>query len=584
MKGERWDKFVKGEQQRWKRVINKSKLPKLKSQIQKASALGNQMRFTAGNVIIGHTGTMSYTWKWKLQSEQRTQSEQRLMEASDICVKDGHAYVSYEDTAIPGAENYVIASFRIGSAKPIWAIPGMSPFVGVLGDRCYSIETKNKLVYYKCVSWNCVTGGDKRVEYEEKDPRYNLELIRGNDCLFLRRQSGPKQDVISLLTNRLLKPVSLQSSRFVFGCVGEDEYLHWSSVTGKWTAADGLKKYMLPSFVNETPEYIDTRRHLLITRVYGKRTLWHISDGIPRILWRGVGNLMIDPWEGNWLRITVPGVPVTWHDLSKRRDIPKVTVHQRFAKSADGTDVPFYIVSHVTRPKALFISAYSAYGISTGFSTARWVPLLSEGFAICFGLYRGGGDHTPQWEDDGRLTGRMKVLEDAEAVVREARHICDVPASKTIIYGRSAGGLWVGGLCSKYPKGELFGAAYMEVPYLDVLRTTTNNRLPLTLLETDEFGLPSLRLSDFIGILQWSPMETLPSGGADLFQILRTGLNDPQVFAYESAKWVERNRRKSRVYLAIEGDQGHFVNGSTGLHQKAEDISLLIDFIKNRSN
>ena len=64
MKGERWDKFVKGEQQRWKRVINKSKLPKLKSQIQKASALANQMRFTAGNVIIGHTGTMSYTWKW----------------------------------------------------------------------------------------------------------------------------------------------------------------------------------------------------------------------------------------------------------------------------------------------------------------------------------------------------------------------------------------------------------------------------------------------------------------------------------------------------------------------------------------
>jgi hypothetical protein len=576
MKGERWNSFIKAEQERWNN-LSKSKLPKLKSQIYKASAIANQMRFTAGNVFIGQTGTMSYTWKW------RTQSDQKTMEAADICVKGDCVYVSYEDTAIPGAENYVISAFRIGSTTPIWTVPGMSPFVGILGYRCYSIEAKNKLVYYKCVSWNCVTGGDRRVEYEEKDSRYNLELIRGNNCLFLRRQSGPKQDVICLLTNRLLKPVSLESSRFVFGCVGEDEYLHWSS-TGKWTAADGLKRYMLPSFVNETPEYIDTRRNLLITRMFGKRTLWHISDGVPRIMWKGVGNLMVDPWEGNWLRLVVPGVPVAWHDLSKMRLIPnKGIVQERFARSADGTDVPFYIVSH-GRPKALFISAYSAYGISTGFSTARWVPLLSEGFAVCFGVYRGGGDHTPEWEDDGRLSGRIKVLEDAEAVVREARRICDVPASKTIIYGRSAGGLWVGGLCSKYPKGDLFGGAYMEVPFLDVLRTTTNNRLPLTLLETDEFGLPSLRLSDFIGMLQWSPMETLPSGGADLFQILRTGLNDPQVFAYESAKWVERNREKGRVYLAIEGDQGHFVNGSTGLHQKAEDLSLIIDFIKNRSN
>ena len=577
MKGERWNTFIKKEQERWNHV-KKSKLPKLKSQIHKASAIANQMRFTAGDLFIGHTGTMSYTWKWKGSSEV-----QEVQEAADICVKGDCVYVSYEDSTTPGAENYVIAAYRKGSANPLWIRKGMSPFVGVLGDRCYSIEAKNKLVYYKCISWNCVRGDDVRVEYEEKDARYNLDLIRGEGCLYLRRQSGPKQDVINLLHNTLLQPVSLDSRRFVFGCVGEDEYLYWSS-DEKWKASHGLKKYMLPSFAKDTPEYIDTRRNLLITRVYGKRTLWHISDGVPRILWRGVGNLMVDPWEGDWLRITVPGVPVVWHDL--KRKIPGAVglVEERFAKSADGTEVPFYIVSHVSRPKALFISAYSAYGIPTGFSTARWVPLLSEGFAVCFGVYRGGGDHTPEWEDDGRLSGRMKVLEDAEAVVREARRVCHIPGSKTVVYGRSAGGLWVGGLCSRYPKGDLFGGAYMEVPYLDVLRTTTNLRLPLTLLETDEFGLPSLRISDFAGILQWSPMETLPTGGADIFQIVRTGLNDPQVFAYESAKWVERNRGKGRVYLAIEGDQGHFVNGSMGLHQKAEDISFIIDFIKNRSN
>jgi len=175
------------------------------------------------------------------------------------------------------------------------------------------------------------------------------------------------------------------------------------------------------------------------------------------------------------------------------------------------------------------------------------------------------------------------VLEDAEAVVKEARRICDIPASRTVLYGRSAGGLWVGGLCSRYPNGDLFGGAYMEVPYLDVLRTTTNHNLPLTFLETDEFGLPAMRLSDFEGMMKWSPMETLPKG-LKISQIVRTGLNDSQVFAYESAKWIMRSGQTHRQLLAIQGGQGHFVNGSVGLQQQAEDIAVLMSLIKNRSN
>jgi len=292
------------------------------------------------------------------------------------------------------------------------------------------------------------------------------------------------------------------------------------------------------------------------------------------------------------MRVTVPGVKIAWHLLgSGFGSGPRHSVREHFVKSADGTDVPFYMVgpASASSAKGLFIAAYSAYGIPSSFSTARWVPLLAAGWTICFPLYRGGGDHTPEWEDDGRLRGRLRVLEDAEAVVKEARRICDIPASRTVLYGRSAGGLWVGGLCSRYPNGDLFGGAYMEVPYLDVLRTTTNHNLPLTFLETDEFGLPAMRLSDFEGMMQWSPMETLPKG-LNISQIVRTGLNDSQVFAYESAKWIVRSGlsqasgQSPRQLLAIQGGQGHFVNGSVGLQQQAEDIAVLMSLIKNRSN
>jgi fermentation-respiration switch protein FrsA (DUF1100 family) len=579
MKGERWNALLHNSQQIWKDAVSASKgIQKIKKQIAKATAVARQMRFSAGDVEIGHIGTMAYCWRWK--------GEHDVREVSDLCVKGDCVYVSYEDTTVVGAENYVVAAYKGGSKVALWEKKGMSPYVGVFGNRCYSIMAKNKLVYYKLVSWP-LEGGGTRVEYEEKDFRYNLELVRGHDCLFLRRQSGPKQDVFQIgVETRALESVCTESRRFVLGC-GEDEYLYWRN---GWSVSNGLKKhkYMFPSFTHQSPEHIDTKRHVLITRWYGKRTLWKLSEGEPVIMWKAVGNLLIDPWDSNWIRITIPGVKVFWHELGKGGMIPRApAIPGHFVKSADGTAVPFYLVGPRESSKGLFIAAYSAYGISSSFSTARWLPLLAEGWTICFPLYRGGGDHTPEWEDAGRLEGRLNVLEDAEAVVKEARRLCNMPASRTVIYGRSAGGLWVGGLCSRYPNGELFGGAYMEVPYLDVLRTTTNHALPLTFLETDEFGLPAMRLSDFYGILKWSPMETLPKGGINIFQIVRTGLNDSQVFAYESAKWIVRSQGEKnalRQLLAIEGGQGHFVNGSVGLQQQAEDIAVLMSLIKNRSN
>jgi protease II len=137
----------------------------------------------------------------------------------------------------------------------------------------------------------------------------------------------------------------------------------------------------------------------------------------------------------------------------------------------------------------------------------------------------------------------------------------------------------VGGLVAKHPKGDLAAGAYMEVPYLDVLRTITKRTLPLTDIETDEFGLPEQRISDFASALEWSPMELLADirGAVKMWQIVRTGLNDSEVFAYESAKWVERCG--GSAYLAIEDGQGHFVSGAVGLRQQAADLAIVDSFL-----
>ncbi len=71
-------------------------------------------------------------------------------------------------------------------------------------------------------------------------------------------------------------------------------------------------------------------------------------------------------------------------------------------------------------------------------------------------------------------------------------------------------------------------------------------------------------------------MENVPAQGVKgVWQIVRTGLNDSEVYPYEAAKWVVRCG--GTAYLAVEDGQGHFVSGSVGLNQQAEDLAVLLN-------
>ena len=578
MRGERWNSFIRKEQENYAVQVDgvKEHIPLFMAELNAAKQIASAPLFQAAGVELSAGGTNAMAWRFKGESAE-------LKEASDICTRRG-GYVWTIEEVGKGAEVYSIRLWKKGKARAIWQHTKVAPQIAVVGDRCYCLKAKNRLVYYKLVSWDAYTGKDEQVHYEEKDYRYNLELIRGDDShAHLRRQAGGKQDGFVILPKglKLLEAYSLEPQRFVFGSQAA-EYLYWSKPTG-WQASPSLKVrgWRLPSFKNSVPETLDTGRGLLVTKWHGCRTLWRISKNqSPFTLFQGWAQLLIDHWDGPYVRIT-QGSETSWWN-SEGNDRPNIygrPLECKYAKSRDGSIVAYVI----QRPsdssaKGLLVVGYGAYGLPTPLGMSRWQPLLNRGWAVAIGLWRGGGDHTPEWEDAGRVHGRLEVLDDAEAVVRAARKLTGVPARKTVLYGRSAGGLWVGGLVTKFPGGSLAGGAYMEVPYLDALRTITNRDLPLTNIETDEFGLPSQRLSDFRSALEWSPMEQIPEGGVKgLWQIVRTGLNDSEVFAYESAKWVARSG--SNAFLAVEGDQGHFVSGALGLRQQASDLAVILDLV-----
>jgi oligopeptidase B len=215
---------------------------------------------------------------------------------------------------------------------------------------------------------------------------------------------------------------------------------------------------------------------------------------------------------------------------------------------------------------------------------------LRRGISVCFALVRGGGDHDDAWAEAARRDQKVKSVEDFEAVISAASQRLGVTAENVGIYGRSAGGYLVGATLSRNPDGKLFGSLYTEVPYLDVLRTTSNPKLPLTQLEYDEFGDPIHRKKDAAAILRLSPIDTLPQGGAPaVFVFCRTGLNDKEVFAYESAKWITKLRDLQgtggkQKLLAIGEGEGHFVSDSRLFEERAEDLAVLFTQMARRKS
>ena len=137
----------------------------------------------------------------------------------------------------------------------------------------------------------------------------------------------------------------------------------------------------------------------------------------------------------------------------------------------------------------------------------------------------------------------------------------------------------MGAALNAVPDGSIFQTVYTEVPYVDILRTTTNPDLPLTRMEYNEFGDPLHRIEDFAFYVDFSPADiAMTVKSPNILVIVRTGLNDSQVYAYEPVKWVRRLRKggdsKEKV-IGIAKDEGHFYSPHVAAEAKAEDLAII---------
>jgi oligopeptidase B len=213
------------------------------------------------------------------------------------------------------------------------------------------------------------------------------------------------------------------------------------------------------------------------------------------------------------------------------------------ATAPDGTKVPVSVVFRKDLPRdgtaPLFLTGYGSYGIP---SFASWNPalpsLLDRGVVFAVAHVRGGGDLGKKWHDGGRMMSKKNTFTDfvacAEALVKEKV----ASRERIAISGGSAGGLLIGAVVNLRP--ELFRAAILHVPFVDVINTMLDESLPLTVGEFEEWGNPKKK-DEFAYMRSYSPYDNLKKGAYPSI-LVKTSFNDSQVMYWEPAKYVAKLR------------------------------------------
>jgi len=555
-----------------------------------------------GAVRVIRTGTDSLYWRWAW-STHRT-----LMDDIDV---QGNRVWYIAKSKEDAYDNHLRCEDASGHVY--WSKPDMSSQVAVIAPYCYYVRTMNYFTAIEVCVCDADTGNNERVLYREKNPEKDLVLYKTTQrTLYFKSEDANGSDLYEIDGERIrrLYPHSAFQMPLGKGLRGTHGVLTRTSIAAPWVAQGAaVDKWHFPP---EEVEWVNLLLGLVLTIKEGAQTLWHCADHRRpvRLYHIKAGTMDMDPWS-QWEQsiqqccmVKTPFrtpyllmvqnqrvLPIeNLHSITKPLSLPPLEFHRFHATSMDGTWVPYIMVKvRGMKPIAQLVYVYGAYGETTPvmWPYQTWYPLLTRGWVIVYAMVRGGGDNNAAWANAARRDHRHRAIDDYEVVIRAAQHRLRMGPSQTVLYGRSAGGVPVGAMVSRYPDGTLMGAVFTEVPYVDVLRTTTNPSLPLTKGEFKEFGDPLRKILDMKELLSVSPVHTLPPEGAPgVFVLTHVGRLDRQVYAYESFKWIqllrgatsEEERDPSHPhgkYLAFETKEAHQYRPEHLPHLRGVDMAIL---------
>lgn len=231
-------------------------------------------------------------------------------------------------------------------------------------------------------------------------------------------------------------------------------------------------------------------------------------------------------------------------------------VEQRWARSKDGTRVPYFLVLpkgvkfDSNTPTLLYgyggfeVSLQAQYYASWG---AGW---LERGGAMVIANIRGGGEFGPKWHESAILKNKQKSYDDFIAVAEQLIKDKLTSPRHLGIMGGSNGGLLVGATMVQRP--DLFNAVVCQVPLLDM------KRFHLLLAGASwmaEYGNPD-KAEDWASLSKISPYHNVFKDKRYPRAFFLTSTRDDRVHPGHARKMAARMEEQGHPLLYWENTEG----------------------------
>ncbi len=263
-------------------------------------------------------------------------------------------------------------------------------------------------------------------------------------------------------------------------------------------------------------------------------------------------------------------------------DPSRFTSERVSATAPDGTVIPISLVYKKGMPKdgstPLLLYGYGSYGISipVGFSIPR-LSLLDRGVTFALAHIRGGGDMGEQWREEGKMKKKKNTFTDFIACAEYLMSEKYTSKERLAIEGGSAGGLLMGAVLNMRP--DLFKAAHLAVPFVDVVNTMLDASLPLTVGEYLEWGNPSVK-EEYEYMKSYCPYTNLAAKTyPDI--LITASLNDSQVMYWEPAKYTAKLRslKTDSNLLLLKTNMGAGHGGASGRYDAYKEQAFVYAFL-----
>jgi oligopeptidase B len=231
-----------------------------------------------------------------------------------------------------------------------------------------------------------------------------------------------------------------------------------------------------------------------------------------------------------------------------------------------------------TTKKKILLYSYSSYGVNTDntFDLTRF-PLVDEGFEFALLNVRGSSYLGKSFYKDGKLLKRMNTFKDVNNIAEYFHNL----GYNVNLEGRSAGGLLSS--ASSLLKPELYTSVIAIVPFVDVLLSMSDPKIPLTLGEWSEVGNTNIsHIYDYVK--DYSPVHIVEENKVYPNYYIEGGYNDPRVGYWQPAKLAAILRHSMNkldhnklILLKINMDEGHF--NAYERYKQIESISEKYSFL-----